>query len=136
MQGIFANTIREVKVTEKRNGEQGLINATIAGKHFGISANKINSILSELGWIRKDIGKGWQITEFGKRLGGIQSKYRTTGVPYVHWPENIVKNNILITSIGESRGDISTVSQGQLQNTEEDSVKFSEVAITRGTPTA
>lgn len=101
-----------------------LLTATNIGKNFEIPANRINSILSELGWIKKDIVKGWQITELGKRLGGIQSKYRTTGVPYVRWPENIIKNKILITSIREARGDISTVSQGQPQNTGADAVKF------------
>lgn len=101
-----------------------LLTATNIGKNFEIPANRINSILSELGWIKKDIVKGWQITEFGKRLGGIQSKYRTTGVPYVRWPENIIKNKILITSIREARGDISTVSQGQPQNSGADAVKF------------
>jgi len=101
-----------------------LLTATNIGKNFEIPANRINSILSELGWIKKGIVKGWQITELGKRLGGIQSKYRTTGVPYVRWPENIIKNKILITSIREARGDISTVSQGQPQNTGADAVKF------------
>ena len=101
-----------------------LLTATNIGENFEIPANRINSILSELGWIKKGIVKGWQITELGKRLGGIQSKYRTTGVPYVRWPENIIKNKILITSIREARGDISTVSQGQPQNTGADAVKF------------
>lgn len=102
-----------------------LLTATNIGKNFEIPANRINSILSELGWIKKDIVKGgWQITELGKRLGGIQSKYRTTEVPYVRWPENIIKNKILITSIREARGDISTVSQDQPQNTEADAVEF------------
>ena len=50
-----------------------LLTATAIGKSLDTPANRVNSILSELGWIKKDIVKGWQITEQGKRLGGIQS---------------------------------------------------------------
>jgi len=90
-----------------------LITATAIGKSFDLPANRINSILSELGWIKKDAVKGWQLTELGKRFGGIQSKYHTLGVPYVRWPETIVRNPILITNIRESKGDISVTIQDQ-----------------------
>ncbi|MDD5288798.1 MAG: hypothetical protein PHY28_06805 [Dehalococcoidales bacterium] len=102
-----------------------LLSATAIGKHFGIPANRINSVLSELGWIKKHI-KGWQITELGKRLGGIQAKDKTSGVPYVRWTESIMSNKILIINIRESKGDISTASQDQAQNANADEVEFRE----------
>ena len=45
-----------------------LLNATAIGKHFDISSQRLNLILSELGWIEKDIA-GWQITKLGKSIG-------------------------------------------------------------------
>lgn len=99
------------------------LTATTIGKSFELPANRVNSILSELGWIKKDHNNGWLITELGKRLRGIQTKYKT-GEPYVRWPESIIRNKILITSVREARGDISTVSQDQPQNTEAHALEF------------
>jgi len=97
----------------KEETRHDLVTATAIGKIFDLPANRINSILSELGWIRKDPVKGWQLTDLGKRFGGVQSKYRTTGIPYVHWPEAITRNSILVANIKESKGDTPTEVQDQ-----------------------
>jgi hypothetical protein len=96
-----------------------LITATAIGNNFEMSPIRINSIMSELGWIKKDAIKGgWNLTELGKRWGGLQSIYKTSGVPYVRWPQTIIRNSILITSIREASGDTSNIIQDQSQNTE------------------
>jgi len=98
-----------IDLLEYRNGDNthNLITATTIGKRFNIPANRINSILSELGWIRKDAIKGWHITELGKRLGGVQSKYDTTGISFARWPKTLINNTILISTIREASGDTS-----------------------------
>jgi len=53
---------------------QRFLTVTALGRHFEIPGTKINQLLSELGWIAKDI-KGWQVTELGKRLGGTTQGY-------------------------------------------------------------
>lgn len=83
--------------------KQRLITATAIGKQFELSANKMNYILSELGWVNKSI-KGWVVTDHGKKLGGIQSEDHKSGVPYVRWPEAIVKVKALQNSVGEVKG--------------------------------
>ncbi len=100
-----------------------LVTATTIGKHFEIPANRINSVLSELGWIKKHI-KGWQVTELGKRLGGIQAKDKISGVPYVRWAESIMSNKIFVINIHESQGDTPATSQDQAQNASADEVEF------------
>jgi len=95
-----------------------LMTATAIGNNFKMSPISINSIMSELGWIKKDPIKGWHLTELGKRLGGLQSIYKTSGVPYVRWPQTILKNSILITSTRQASGDTSNIIQDQSQNTE------------------
>ncbi len=83
------------------NGQQKdkpkLLNATAIGKHFDISSQRLNLILSELGWIKKDIA-GWQVTKLGKNLGGRQFEHETSGGTYVLWPDNIL-NNKNLTSV-------------------------------------
>jgi hypothetical protein len=113
--------------TELEKGPQNTghqtITATAIGKYFEKPADKINSILSELGLIKRDI-KGWQATELGIRLGAIQSKDRNSGVPYVRWPESILSNKYLIDSVNEAKGDTSTSIPVQNEDTGKDIVGF------------
>jgi hypothetical protein len=103
------------------NQSQNLVTATAIGDWHQISANRINSILSELGWIKRDTAvNGWQMTDFGKKVGGVQSTYKYTGVPYVKWPRNIIDNKTLVTSIHEAKGEVTSVVEDQVKKTEYD----------------
>lgn len=104
--------------------EGHFLTATAIGKHFNIAANRVNSILSELGWIKRDVVKGWQITNLGTKIGGLQSRDKKSGVPYVRWPGAIQNNKILITNINEYRGDIPTTIQEPSTNAAPDSISF------------
>jgi hypothetical protein len=85
-----------INLNNQNNQKQSPLNATAIGKHFGISSQRLNLILSELGWIEKDIA-GWIITKFGKTLGGRQFEHETSGAAYVLWPDTILNNkNLLI----------------------------------------
>jgi hypothetical protein len=87
------------------NGQQKekpkLLNATTIGKHFEISSQRLNLILSELGWIEKDI-VGWEITKLGKSLGGRQFEHETSGGTYVLWPESVLQNKRLLEVFKET----------------------------------
>lgn len=89
--------------TDTTNSEK-LVTATAIGKAFGLSANRMNSILSELGWIEKAL-KGWTITSSGKSVGGEQKEDFRSGIPYVAWPESIYENKALKTTINEVQGE-------------------------------
>ncbi|MFH1032449.1 MAG: glycerol kinase [Chloroflexota bacterium] len=102
-----------------------LFTATAIGKHFEISATRTNSILSELGWIKRGL-KGWIVTELGKRLGGVQSEDKNSGVPYVRWPESIISNRTLVNSMREAKGDIPDTSQEQTPHASKDDLEFRE----------
>jgi hypothetical protein len=99
--------------------------ATSIGKSFELPANRVNSILSELGWIKKDPINGWLITELGKKAGGTQSKYKT-GVPYVRWPSSLISNKILLANIYESKGEISPSIQEQQEDALSGNKEFRE----------
>lgn len=73
------------------NDKVKLLNATAIGKHFNVSSQRLNLILSELGWIEKDIA-GWQVTKLGELVGGKQYEHETSGGTYVLWPESLLSN--------------------------------------------
>jgi energy-converting hydrogenase A subunit M len=111
--------------TDNENPREKLLTATAIGKEFGIPSTRINLILSELGWISKYI-KGWLVTDQGKRLGGMQSKDKVSGSPYVRWPDNIMKNKILIGSIQESRGETPSNIIEKSENVAQEDIQFRE----------
>jgi hypothetical protein len=80
-----------------------LITSTKMGKELGLTANKLNYIFSELGWVNKSL-KGWVVTEQGLKQGAIQSEDTRSGVPYVKWPETITKSRLLLGSINDADG--------------------------------
>lgn len=101
---------------EQNNNSQTkskLLNATTIGKEFGVSNQRLNLILSELGWIEKDLA-GWKVTKFGKSVGGKQFESEQSGGTYVMWPETLLINNNLKnafndnTTPGEKSNPITT----------------------------
>ena len=65
------------------------LNATSLGSKYNFSAQKINMMLSEIGWIERYL-KGWTITSLGKKNGGIQNENKKSGIPFVEWPVSIL----------------------------------------------
>lgn len=108
---------------EKTNTK--LITSTAIGKSFDLSANKINFILSELGWVQKSL-KGWVVTEPGKKQGGVQSEDKKSGIPYVRWPDSIIESKSLNETIGHVKGVDNPPLPETTKTTNEESVEFRE----------
>ena len=115
--GINQDTPPETKAT---------LTATAIGRKFELSANKINFILSEIGWLSKGL-KGWVVTKQGRKQGGSQAEDIRSGVPYVRWPESILSSKTLKESVGHVKGtsDEEEVEQ-QSQGVEPEAVGFRE----------
>ena len=88
---------------------QQMLSSTKLGAEFGMSASKVNKLLSEIGWIQKGV-KGWNITAAGERVGGIEHEHTQSGVPFVKWPESVVQNSVLIENVNELEGIQKTIS--------------------------
>lgn len=88
-----------------------LITATTIGKSFDMSATRINSILSELGWIKKDSINGWHITGLGKMVGGVEKKHTTSGRPFVLWAATIINNRILVDNVHQASGEVTIIKE-------------------------
>ncbi|CAK8722301.1 Glycerol kinase [Candidatus Electrothrix aarhusensis] len=83
-----------------------MFTSTAIGKHFDLSATKINFILSEIGWIKKSL-KGWLLTEQGKKQGGQQAEDRKSGIPYARWPESLLTSKVLTETVDHVKGTYS-----------------------------
>jgi len=84
---------------------QKYITATKLGKAFDLSAQKINLILSEIGWAKKgDLKKGWVATNQGLKVGAHQAEDPKSGIPFIRWPESLLKNMTLISTIEDLKG--------------------------------
>lgn len=105
-----------------------LITATAIGKHFELSPNKMNYILSELGWIKKGL-KGWLVTDQGLKLGALQGEDSRSGVPYARWPTSILDVKALRDSVDNIKG----VDKPKTDNDKMDSFRHKFEAIHRAT---
>jgi hypothetical protein len=72
-----------------------LLNATTIGKKFEVSSQRINLILSELGFQENDV-TGWKTTKLGHSLGGKVLQHEQSGKSFVLWPESILLNKNLV----------------------------------------
>ena len=93
---VWPENISLLNGQQQQTNKTKLINATALGKHFNISSQRLNLILSELGWLEKDIA-GWEITKLGKTVGGKQFEHETSGGFYVMWPQTILENKSLLS---------------------------------------
>jgi hypothetical protein len=90
------------------------ITSTAIGKHFALSATKVNFLLSEIGWIKKGL-KGWLLTEQGQRQGGQQTEDRKSGIPYAKWPVTLLESKTLIETVAHVKGTYSEQDNEQEQ---------------------
>ena len=89
----FSPNIEYTQKTEKIK----ILTATKIGEKFGISSQRVNNILSEIGWQEKEI-KGWKLTRAGKKNNGIQKEH-SSGRVYVKWNIDLLDNEIFLRSI-------------------------------------
>lgn len=78
--------------------EDQALSATELGERFGVSAQRFNLVVSELGWVSKQ-HKGWRATPLGLRVGAAERESRQSGIPYVVWPAAIANHKALVAAL-------------------------------------
>lgn len=68
------------------------------GEKFGKTASEVNSALCELGLIKK-LGKGYELCELGKNIGGTQAQYK--GINFVKWDKKILENKVFLSAFSK-----------------------------------
>ncbi len=91
----------------KENSSANLLTAKGIAKQVDLSAQRVNALFSELGWIKKAL-KGWELTPQGKAMNGVQKEDFRSGVPYSSWPESILENRAFTLSLKEIKGEEPT----------------------------
>ncbi len=126
--GQYVAWPKDLDLSETKVDATKFLTATALGQHFNLSANKINYVMSELGWIKKGL-KGWIVTEQGKKIGAEQGEDSRSGVPYARWPEKIVR----ISALKDSVDNIKGVDKPKTENDKMDSFRHKFEATHRAT---
>lgn len=95
--------LRKTNQNSDKIEDKKIINSSKIGERYDLSAQVINNVLSELGWIKKGL-KGWCITDQGRKMNGVELTHNTSGVPYVKWPESIFESKALNETIEQFKG--------------------------------
>ena len=104
-----AVTTRSTAGKKASTSPNAMLTATKIGEHFSINGQKVNLLLSDLGWMYKPRhGKGWKASKQGKKQGAVMSEVKSSGVPFVMWPSKILKSRVLRRAIAEYKGEEPT----------------------------
>ena len=101
------------------------INAASMCRYYPrLHARQINRALAELGLQRHSI-LGWELTDRGRSLGGLQEESDNSGAYYVTWPHEIIDNPVIhreltrqsdqsqpVVSQGETEPDLFAIASG------------------------
>lgn len=104
------------KVEAKTANQTHLLTSTALGEKLGIDGRKVNQVLSELGWIER-AKKGWIPTSQGKKLHAEARESHQSGIPFVMWPEAIIKSQILTNTVQELLGSKITEQKVNIEDT-------------------
>ncbi len=69
-----------------------------------LQPRQLNRALAELGLQQHSI-LGWELTEFGRQLGGQQTESESTGAFYVNWPHEIVDHPVIHRELERLSGE-------------------------------
>lgn len=70
------------------------LSAAVLGKRHELNAREVNRLLAELGWIKHTM-QGWELTEQGRKEGGLQLENEQSGIFYIVWPVAIDEHPVL-----------------------------------------
>jgi hypothetical protein len=73
--------------------------------HF--HARQINRALAELG-LQHHTKMGWELTDWGRSLGGLQEESKNSGAFYVTWPHELVDHPVVHRELSRHSGQIIT----------------------------
>lgn len=103
---------------------KNLVTVSTIAEKINISAQRMNLIFSELGWIEKDEKRGWEVTKLGKFAGGRQREHEDSAKLYVLWPDTILENKSLLESLRENH--IIIQSESTRTDSKQDSIDQKE----------
>lgn len=90
---VWPETLQRHALVVAIEDSQRLTTAGLA-KRFDLHLRMVSRALAELG-LQIHTLLGWELTEQGKRFGGLQEESENSGTLYVSWPKEIVDNPVI-----------------------------------------
>ncbi|MFT6051392.1 MAG: hypothetical protein ACI9B9_001032 [Halioglobus sp.] len=90
---------------------------------------QINRALAELGLQQHSI-LGWELTSFGRTLGGLQEESESSGAFYVTWPHEIVDHPVINRELGKQSDQLNSL-PAELQPQEQDLFEQSNTTLAK-----
>jgi hypothetical protein len=87
---------------------QRITAATMCRYYPRLHPRQINRALAELGLQHHSI-LGWELTELGRSLGGLQEESENSGAFYVTWPHEIIDNPVIHRELTRQSDQIQPV---------------------------
>lgn len=108
---VWPKTLQHHALVVAIEDSQRLTTAGLA-KRFDLHPRMVSRALAELGLQAHTI-LGWELTEQGKKFGGLQEESENSGTLYVSWPKDIVENPVIHRELDtlclvESSGELAS----------------------------
>jgi hypothetical protein len=91
---VWPDTLLEHPLLQAIESNQRITAASMCRYYPHLDARQINRAFAELGLQHHTI-MGWELTEFGRGLGGQQEESSSSGAFYVTWPHEIIDNPVV-----------------------------------------
>jgi len=101
---VWPKTLEQHPLVQAIESNQRITAAGMHRYYTALHPRQINRALAELGLQAHSI-LGWELTDFGKRLGGQQEESDNTGAYYVTWPHEIVDHPVVHRELCKQSGE-------------------------------
>jgi len=114
---VWPDELVEHPLLQAIESNQRITAASMCRYYPHLHARQINRALAELGLQHHTI-MGWELTELGRSLGGLQEESNSSGAFYVIWPHEIVDNPVVHRELSRQSDQIPA--QVTTENSEPD----------------
>ncbi len=97
---VWPQSLEQHQLLSAIESNQRITASSLRRYYPRLHARQINRALSELG-LQVHSVLGWELTEQGRRLGGVQEESENSGAFYVTWPHEIVDNPVIQRELTE-----------------------------------
>jgi len=102
---VWPDQLIEHPLLQAIESNQRITAASMCRYYPHLHARQINRALAELGLQYHTI-MGWELTELGRSLGGLQEESNSSGAFYVTWPHEVVDNPVVHRELSQQSDQI------------------------------
>ncbi|MEH6589667.1 MAG: hypothetical protein V7746_05380 [Halioglobus sp.] len=126
---VWPDTLEQHPLVLAIESKQRITAAGMTRYYSRLHPRQINRSLAELGLQQHSI-LGWELTEFGKRLGGQQEESDNTGAYYVTWPHEVTDHPVVHRELSIQSNQLQ--GPASLDTSDDDLFTESEASVLKG----